>query len=102
MAKEGLDAILAASVYEQNLSVLFLDDGVFQLVADQQSAHIQQKSFSSILKAFSLYDIEQVYACASSLRKRGLNVNDLTINVIPLENEQLQQLMYQQETLLCF
>ncbi len=102
LAREALDAILAAAVYEQNLSVLFMDDGVFQLINHQQGDKIQQKNISSILQAFPLYDVEPIYVCLSSLQQRDIRIEDLAIDAILLEKKQLQSLISQQEALLCF
>ena len=101
LAREGLEAILATSVYEQQLSVLFLDDGVFQL-ATQQTTTIEPKNFSKLLSVFSLYDINAVFVCQSSLHRRGLDKIDLCIAAKPLNTDEIQQLMKQQDQLISF
>ncbi len=35
LARDALDAVLASSAYDQQLSLLFMDDGVFQLLKNQ-------------------------------------------------------------------
>ena len=37
LAKDALDAILATSAYEQDLSIAFIDDGVFQLINNHKT-----------------------------------------------------------------
>ena len=102
LAKESLDAILAASVYEQVLSVLFLDDGVFQLLAQQITEPTEQKNISKLLSAFSLYEINAVSVCQSSLHQRGLDETDLCIAVKLLDINEIQMLMQKQDQLLSF
>ena len=60
-AQEGLETILAASVFEQDITVLFMGDGVLQLLKSQQGNTIQRKNIASLLEAFPVYDIEKVY-----------------------------------------
>ena len=101
LARESLDAVLATSVYEQVLSVLFLDDGVFQL-AKQQMTVLEQKNTANLLSAFPLYDINEVFVCQSSLKQRGLSINTLCLAVEPLSNDKIQHLMQQQDQLISF
>ncbi len=101
LAREGLDAILAASVYEQALSVLFLDDGVFQLASAKKTT-LEQKSISRLLSAFPLYDINKIFVCQSSLEQRSLDINTLCLAVEPLDSDEVHYLMQQQDQLISF
>jgi tRNA 2-thiouridine synthesizing protein C len=60
-AREALDALLAASAYDQDLSLLFMDDGVFQLLKEQDSSMLEQKNIAAILPVLSVYDIDNIY-----------------------------------------
>ena len=102
LAKDALDAILATSAYEQNLSIAFIDDGVFQLIDNQQAELINQKSIARILSALPLYDITQLFACASSLAERGIALDSLSEDITVLEPEALRTLLSQQDHLLSF
>jgi tRNA 2-thiouridine synthesizing protein C len=103
LAKDCIDALLAASAYNQILSLLFLDDGVFQLLAKQDAKEIQQKSFSSMLPALELYDIERIYALKDALISRGISPEDFCCsNVTLLSRQEAQELIKQQDQLLSF
>lgn len=102
LAREGLDALLAASVYEQALSVLFLDDGVFQLLRQQITEPISQKNCAKLLSVFPLYEINAVFVCRSSLRQRRLTEDDICIPVKLLSTEEIRTLMRRQDQLLSF
>ncbi|MFT6101653.1 MAG: tRNA 2-thiouridine synthesizing protein C [Granulosicoccus sp.] len=102
LAKEGIDAILATSAYEQNLSVVFIDDGVFQLTSDQHTESIEQKNISRMLAAFPIYDITQLFVCESSLQVRGICHGDIQEGITSLDHNALQQLCKQQDHLLSF
>lgn len=88
--QESLDLALAAANFGQAISLFFIDDGVFQLLADQASEHIQVKNYSKTFAALTFYDIEDIYVCEQSLRRRNLEPADLCIEVKLLSNTQLQ------------
>jgi tRNA 2-thiouridine synthesizing protein C len=69
-AQEGLDALMAASVFEQPISVIFSGDGVFQLMAQQQPG--AQKNFSKMLNALKLYEIDNIHIQESALKQRDI------------------------------
>lgn len=102
-AREAIDVALAASVYDQDISILFMDDGVFQLLKDQKSQDIDQKNIASILQALALYGIENIYAHKESMDMRAININELIIDDVKmLDNEAVGQLLNQQDQLLSF
>ncbi|EGG95228.1 tRNA 5-methylaminomethyl-2-thiouridine synthase TusC [gamma proteobacterium IMCC1989] len=102
LAKDALDAILATSAYEQDLSIAFIDDGVFQLINNQQSELIDQKNIARILSALPLYDITQLFVCAASLAERGITLGAISEDITVLEPEALRTLLSQQDHLLSF
>ena len=102
LAKDALDAILASSAYNQQLSVVFIDDGVFQLIANQQAEVNEEKSISNTLSAFPLYDITALFVCAESLQQRGLTKENIPNEVTPVNAKKLKQLFSQQDHLLSF
>lgn len=81
--REGLDALLAASAFCEDIAVFFIGDGVFQLLPDQQPSAILARDYIATFGVMALYDIEQVYLCAASLSARGLRAD--TRWVIPVE-----------------
>lgn len=70
--REGLDALLATSAFTDEIGVFFIGDGVFQLLAGQQPDAILTRDYIATFKVLPLYDIEQCWLCAASLRERGL------------------------------
>ncbi|MCG9598890.1 sulfurtransferase complex subunit TusC [Vibrio sp. Isolate25] len=100
--REGVDALLAASAYCEDISVLFIGDGVYQLIAGQQTSDILSKDYSPMLKLFDLYDIEQVYVCAQSLAERGLAQADLIIDAQLLDDDELKTQIHSARKILSF
>lgn len=72
-AREALDIALAGGAFDLPLAMLFLDDGVFQLLPAQQAGAVQQKDITANLQALPLFGVEALYASARSLEERGLS-----------------------------
>lgn len=101
-AKEALDVALMASAFEQPISLVFIDDGVWQLTSQQDTQAIALKNFSATFKALELYDIKQIYVETESLQQRGLKLEDLIIPVSGLTSEQLGVIIQQHDVILSF
>ncbi len=95
-ARESLDLIFALAAVDHQLSVIFSGNAVYQLVKADESAELLVKDFRRSFKLFELYDIEQLYVCAESLRQRQLQANELVLDVQPLDSSELSQLLYTQ------
>ncbi|WP_135457749.1 sulfurtransferase complex subunit TusC [Vibrio echinoideorum] len=89
--REGLDALLAASAYSEDITVFFVGNGVTQLLKAQQPNETLSRDYTSAFKLMDLYDIEQVYVCQRSLNQFGLSTDDLLIDVTALETDELTQ-----------
>lgn len=101
-ALEGLEVVLISAAFEQDVSLAFLDDGVYQLVKGQQTKAIGVKNFSPVYRALEGYDIEKLYVERESLEARGLGEQDLVVPVEVLSREQMRALMTEQDVLIGF
>ncbi|MDF2866587.1 MAG: sulfur oxidoreductase [Gammaproteobacteria bacterium] len=101
-AKEALDAILMASAFEQEISLVFTDDGVWQLKNQQDTKTLGIKNFSPTFKALELYEVKQIYVEQMALEQRGLQIEDLIIPVTVLATAELRQLIQQHDVILSF
>jgi tRNA 2-thiouridine synthesizing protein C len=86
-ALESLEVVLIGAAFEQDVSLAFLDDGVFQLIEGQDSAGIGMKNFSKTYRALGDFDVRKLYVERESLRERGLCEADLMPIVYEDENE---------------
>lgn len=100
--REGLDALLAASAYTEDLAVFFLADGVNQLRSSQSPTQILCRDYIATFKLLELYDIEQVYVCEQSLAQWGLSNENLLIDMQVVNSEKLTELLSQCQTILTF
>jgi tRNA 2-thiouridine synthesizing protein C len=76
-AWESLEVVLIGAAFEQDVSVAFIDDGVYQLVKGQDTAAIGMKNFSPTYAALGDYEVTKIYVEKESLEERGLTLNDL-------------------------
>lgn len=91
-AREALDIALAGGAFELPLALLFLDDGVLQLLGDQQPACLQQKDLGANLQALPLFGVEALYAARRDLEQRGIAPEALALPVTLLEDAALAAL----------
>lgn len=76
-AHESLEAVLIAAAFEQDVSLAFLDDGVYQLIKGQNASAIGMKNFSPTFRALGDYDVTKIYVEKESLAERGIAPDDL-------------------------
>ena len=93
LAREALDMVLATAAFDQQVSLLFINDGVFQLQNTQQAERLEQKNISKTLQALALYEVESVYYCQASVAQRGLDITALYSAAKALKLEACQALM---------
>lgn len=92
-AQVCLDAALATAVFEQTVNYVFLDDGVYQLLKDQNADKIFTKTIGNAIETLELYGIQNIFIKEDSLRERNLSIDDLAIKVEPLSNKKLAELI---------
>lgn len=102
LAREALDVALATAAFDQPVAMLFLGDGVLQLLQPQDAAGIGQKSHDKQLSALPLYDIDALYVDSQSLRERGLDAAELAVPAQPLSDEQIAALYASHNVVLGF
>jgi len=100
--REGLDALLATSAMTESLALFLIEDGVLQLLKDQQPQAILQRHYAPTFKMLELYDIEEVYVCTDSLAERGLTPEDLLIPVTGLSRSDIRRQWGDCSTHICF
>ena len=101
-AHEALEVVLIGAAFEQDVSMAFLDDGVFQLKKDQNTDQINTKNFSKTFSALEMYDVEKLYVEKESLDERGISSDDLAVDVEIISSAEMKQLITDSEVILNF
>ncbi|MEJ2388130.1 MAG: sulfurtransferase complex subunit TusC [Chromatiaceae bacterium] len=76
-AWESLEVVLIGAAFDQEVSLMFLDDGVFQLTKGQDTTGIGMKNFSPTYRSLGDYEVKNIYVDRNSLESRGLTQDDL-------------------------
>lgn len=101
-ALEGLEVVLISAAFDQDVSMVFMDDGVYEIVKGQQAKAIGMKNFSPTYRALEGYDIEKLYVEKESLDARGLSEEQLLVPVEVLTSAQMGALMAEQDVIISF
>lgn len=101
-ALESLEVVLITATFDQDVSLVFIDDGVYELVKGQNPKGIGIKNFSPSYRALEGYDVEKLYVERESLEARGLSEDDLLVPVEVLGSAEVGELMQQQDVVLSF
>ena len=101
-ALEGLEVVLISAAFDQDVSLAFLDDGVYQLLKGQQTKGLEVKNFSPTYRALEGYDIEKLYVERESLEARGIREEQLLVPVQVVSAQEMAQLMEDQDVVIGF
>ncbi len=101
-ALESLEVVLIGAAFDQDVSVIFMDDGVYQLKKGQDTAAIDMKNFSKTYRALEMYDVEKLYVERSSMEARGLTEDDLLVPVEVMDSAGIADLMASQDVVFSF
>ena len=101
-AHEALEVVLIGAAFDQDVSLAFIDDGVYQLKKNQDTSDINTKNFSKTYGALEMYDVEKLYVEKESLDQRGLSEDDLMVDVKILTSDEMKKIITDSEVILNF
>jgi len=101
-ALESLEVVLIAATFDQDVSLVFVDDGVYELAKGQDTQGIGIKNHSKTYRALEGYDVEKLYVERESLESRGLTADDLIVDVEVIGSAEMAALMTAQDVVLSF
>lgn len=101
-ALEALEVVLISAAFDQDVSMVFVDDGIYELVKGQNTKATGMRNFSPAYRALEGYDIEKLYVDGESLEARGLTTENLLVPVEVLNTAQMAELMDQQDIVISF
>jgi tRNA 2-thiouridine synthesizing protein C len=86
-ALESLEVVLIGAAFDQDVSLAFIDDGVFQIAKGQDTKGLGVKNFSPTFRALGDYGVTKLYVEKESLAERGLTEDDLMPIIYEDEND---------------
>ena len=101
-ALESLEVVLIGAAFEQDVSLAFLGDGVYQLAKGQDTKGLEVKNFSPTFRALEDYDVTRLYVEKEALEARGLTQSDLVVPVEVVNAGRMAEIMDEQDVILSF
>lgn len=101
-ALEALEVVLIGAAFEQDVSLAFVGDGVFQLTKGQDTKGLEVKNFSPTFRALEDYDVTKLYVEKEALEMRGLTESDLVVPVEVVNAQRMIEIMEDQDVILSF
>ncbi len=101
-ALEALEVVLIGAAFEQDVSLAFVGDGVYQLAKGQDTKGLGVKNFSPTFRALEDYDVTKLYVEQEALQTRGLSESDLVVPAEVVSAERMAEIMENQDVILTF
>jgi tRNA 2-thiouridine synthesizing protein C len=101
-ALESLEVVLIGAAFEQDVSLAFVGDGVYQLAKGQDTKSLEVKNFSPAFRALEDYDVTKLYVEKEALQARGLTEADLVVPVEAVSAQRMAEIMESQDVILSF
>jgi tRNA 2-thiouridine synthesizing protein C len=101
-ALESLEVVLIGAAFDQDVSLAFLGDGVYQLTKGQDTKALEVKNFSPTYRALDDYDVTKIYVDEDAMQARGLSAADLVIPVEVVSAQRMAEIMDNQDVILSF
>ncbi|MBF0144082.1 MAG: DsrE family protein [Magnetococcales bacterium] len=110
---EGLEVKLIMAAYDADISVVFMDDGVFALKQGQDTKELGIKGFAATYGVMVDYEISKMFVDRQSMLDRGMTEEDLLVIGEDEETEEpvkpkvvdaaeIAAMMKEQHNILCF
>ena len=102
LARAAIDVSLANAAFDQPVELLFIGDGVLQLLPAQDAAVLGLKNLARLLASLPLYGIEQVYVDAEAAVRYRVDLQQSPVAAVPLDNAAMRALLRKHDHLLGF
>ena len=96
-ALEAIESILVAGVFDQEVSVLFKGDGLYQLLSGQDGGAVGGRTVGKVLGALPEYGVTELFACRPSAERLGLADASLCLPVTWLDHAGQRRLISRQD-----
>ena len=86
---EQLETAMVAATFEQEVSILFIGEGVFNLLPAKETKEAEGYNIGKMLLALPTFEVNDLFICERSLEQRQIGASNLPKNakVITLEDQ---------------
>ncbi len=90
---EGFRTLMGIAVFEMDIRVIFMDDGVYALLEDQDPAKLDMKPLGEGFPMLTEFDVNEFYVHDESLAERGLTADDLLMDVEVVDGARIAEIL---------
>ena len=90
---EQLETAMVAATFEQEVSILFIGDGVFNLLPVKKPKEVPGYNIEKMLLALPTFDVNALFICEPSLEQRKIGVSNLPKNAKVITFEEQRRLI---------
>jgi len=90
---EGFRTIVGIAVFELDISVLFVDDGVYALVRGQDPSQLSMKPLGDGFPTLTEFGVTKFFVHDQSLAERGLTLKDLVMDAEIVDSARIAQIL---------
>ena len=90
---EGLRTLMGIAVFELEISVVFIDDGVYAVLAGQAPGKLDMKPLGDAFPMLSEFGVTDFYVHDESLQERGLSAEDMVLEATIVDGTQVAQIL---------
>ncbi len=100
--REALDLAMLSASFEQEVSLIFVDEGILHLLPNQHSELVGSKDYIATFKALPLYDVEDLFVCQTSLEQLEIPASHLNLAPEILDTRAIANKLSQADEVLVF
>jgi tRNA 2-thiouridine synthesizing protein C len=90
---EGFRTLMGIAVFEMEISVVFVDDGVYSLVAGQAPGKLDMKPLGEGFPMLAEFGVSDFFVHDESLQERGLTADDLVMDVDVVDSARIAAIL---------
>jgi tRNA 2-thiouridine synthesizing protein C len=102
LARTALEVALSSATFDQDVGLLFMGDGVFHLLPEQDSSAIGVRNIARLIASFPLYDLKSLFADKAALIQYGLARQELPQNLQQMDDNAMADLLNHFDHILSF
>jgi tRNA 2-thiouridine synthesizing protein C len=99
---EGFRSVMGIGIFEMDVALVFVDDGVYALVKDQNPEELDMQPLGEGFPMLPEFGVNQFYVHRPSLEARGLSAGDLVMDVQMVDDAGLAELLAERGAVLPF
>jgi tRNA 2-thiouridine synthesizing protein C len=99
---EGFRTIMGIAVFEMDIDVVFLDDGVYALLKGQNPEKLDMKPLGDGFPMLGDFGVNKFYVHDESLAERALTVDDLVVPATVVSSAEIGKILQEAGKVLPF